>query len=108
MDDTTDDLLSQARCSKTGVTVATLLLYFNDFLRHAVKPHWSKTTRNFFFFSLEWKSGPAKTGPAGPLPLALGAVANQIIVSFTNKPGKVVPGGKTPTPIPVLAQLKLL
>ena len=39
VDDTTDDLLSLARCSKTGVTVAMLLLYFDDFLCHAIKPH---------------------------------------------------------------------
>ena len=38
-DDTTDDLLSLARCSETGVTLAALLLYFDDFLCHAVKPH---------------------------------------------------------------------
>ena len=28
LDDTTDDLLSLARCSETGITVAALLLYF--------------------------------------------------------------------------------
>ena len=39
VDDTTDNLLSLARCGKTGVTVAALLLYFDDFLCHAVKPH---------------------------------------------------------------------
>ena len=39
VDDTTDNLLSLARCSKTGVTVAAFLLYFDDFLCHAVKPH---------------------------------------------------------------------
>ena len=39
VDDTTDDLLSLARCSKTRVTVAALLLYFDDFLCHGIKPH---------------------------------------------------------------------
>ena len=39
VNDTTDNLLSLAHCSKTGVTVAVLLLYFDDFLCHAVKPH---------------------------------------------------------------------
>ena len=39
VDDTTDDLLSLVRCSKNGVNVAVLLLYFNDFLCHAVKLH---------------------------------------------------------------------
>ena len=39
VDDTTDDLLSLARCSETEVTVAALLLYFDDFLYHALKPH---------------------------------------------------------------------
>ena len=39
VDDTTDNLLSPARCSETGVTVAALLLYFDDFLCHAVKLH---------------------------------------------------------------------
>ena len=51
VDDTAaGDLLSLARCSETGVNVVALLLYFDDFLCHAVKPHWSKPTRNFFFF----------------------------------------------------------
>ena len=39
VDNTTDDLLSLACCSKTAVTVAELLLYFDDFLCHALKPH---------------------------------------------------------------------
>ena len=39
VDNTTDDLLLLARYSKTRVTVAALLLYFDDFLCHAVKPH---------------------------------------------------------------------
>ena len=39
VNDTKDNLLSLVRCSKTGVTVATLLLYFDDFLCHAIKPH---------------------------------------------------------------------
>ena len=42
VEDTTDNMLSLVRCSETGVTVAALLLYFDDFLSHAVKPHWSK------------------------------------------------------------------
>ena len=37
VDDTMDDLLSLACCLKTGVTVTPLLLYFDDFLCHAVK-----------------------------------------------------------------------
>ena len=67
-------MLSLVRCSETGVTVAALLLYFDDFLSHAVKPHWSKPIYKELFvvlFLLEWKSGSAKTGPAGPLPPAL-------------------------------------
>ena len=39
VDDTTDDLLSLAHCSETGVTVTALLLSFDDFLCRAVKPH---------------------------------------------------------------------
>ena len=39
VDNTTDDLLSLARCSKTGVTVAALLLYFDDFYAMPLKPH---------------------------------------------------------------------
>ena len=40
VDDTAaGDLLSLARCSETGVNVVALLLYFDDFLCHAVKPH---------------------------------------------------------------------
>ena len=39
VDDTTDDRLSLAHCSETGVTVTAILLYFDDFLCHAIKPH---------------------------------------------------------------------
>ena len=39
VDDTTDNLLSLVCYSETGVTVTALLLYFDDFFCHAVKPH---------------------------------------------------------------------
>ena len=81
VDDTTDDLLSLAGCSETGVTVATLLLYFDDFLCHAVKPHWLKPTRNFFFFAWvkKWsgQNQAAQTASASPVTCCFAASAAQ-------------------------------
>ena len=81
VDDTTDDLLSLEGCSETGVTVATLLLYFDDFLCHAVKPHWLKPTRNFFFFAWvkKWsgQNQAAQTASASPVTCCFAASAAQ-------------------------------
>ena len=48
--------------------VVALVLYFDKFLcrRESLTEAYKE-----IFFWLEWKSGPAKAGPAGPLPPAL-------------------------------------